>query len=108
MVIDAAIALLAYLDDILDVLSCIEPHYGEPMDNLSHEIRDECMKLSSAIMVLLQWDNARRDMVGLLREHGVAVKVLLVAEEGRTPRGLPEYVEIVSGQSIREGTCLKL
>lgn len=99
---------LAYLDDILDVLSCIEPHPGEPMDQLALEITEERLKLSSAIVVLLCWNEARRQLVESLMEAGVAVKVVLVTDKGRKVKGLPDSVEIVSDEDIREGKCLSL
>ena len=47
----------------------------------------EAEKLSAVILVMMDWDPARADLVAKLKAHGVAVRVLLL-RAGLEPREL--------------------
>ena len=47
---------LAYLEDILDVLSCLATTTTDPFPDLANVIENEKLTMSSAIVVLLDWD----------------------------------------------------
>ena len=99
---------LAYLDDILDVLSCVDTHPDEPMRQLTREIEAEKATLSSAVLILVVWNEARRRLVQSLIESGVAVKTILVASRGVTYKDLPQEVIVLSDDDVRAGRCVKL
>ncbi|MFH0911595.1 MAG: DUF58 domain-containing protein [Planctomycetota bacterium] len=76
---------LAYLDDILDVLACIEACTDDPFDRLAPLIAEKLGQISIVIFVLLDWDEPRERFVRSIRDLGVEVKVLVVHE------GAPTY-----------------
>jgi uncharacterized protein (DUF58 family) len=75
---------LAYLDNILDVLACLEPCRENPFATLGPAIAEEIERISTAVVVLLDWDETRERFVRDLRDCGVAVKLVIVREEAPT------------------------
>ncbi len=69
---------LAYLDSILDILACIESCPTSPFHTLGPAIQEELGQISTAVVVLLDWDEERARFVETLRQCGVAERVLVV------------------------------
>lgn len=81
---------LAYLDEILDILACVEGNPQEPFRTLEPEIIGEVGKLTVLICILLDWDEVRKQFVEEMTMHGIAVKVLIVRDSRctqQTPSG---------------------
>jgi uncharacterized protein (DUF58 family) len=81
---------LAYLENILDVLACIERCPESPFAKLAPALQQELAQISTAVAVFLDWDEERARFVRSLEEHGVAVKVVIVRSKECTldPRGV--------------------
>jgi uncharacterized protein (DUF58 family) len=71
---------LAYLDDILDVLACVEPTRKDPFETLGPAIQEELFQISTAVVLFMDWDHGRERFVRLLQDHGVAAKVIVVRD----------------------------
>ena len=71
---------LVYLDEILDILACVESTAQEPFATLAPEISQALGKITLIICVFLDWTPARKSFIDLLSLHGVAVKILLVRD----------------------------
>ncbi|MGE0706528.1 MAG: DUF58 domain-containing protein [Planctomycetota bacterium] len=71
---------LAFLDDVLDVLACIEHCPRDPFPDLSPAVGEALAQISTAVVVFLDWDESRRDFARLLAESGVEVMVLVVKD----------------------------
>jgi uncharacterized protein (DUF58 family) len=71
---------LAFLDNILDVLACIEECRTDPFPLLGPAVIEEIAQISTAIMVFLDWDESRLRFVRQVQEHGVESKVIVVRE----------------------------
>ncbi len=71
---------LAYLDNILDVLACIEECQTSPFQTLTSAIQEATAQISTAVFVLLDWDEEREQFVRAIRDCGVAVKVAVVRQ----------------------------
>lgn len=69
---------LAFLDDVLDVLACVEPCPADPFPTLGPAVLEAIGQLSTAVLVLLDWDASRRELARRLAEHGVATRVVVV------------------------------
>ncbi len=74
---------LAYLDQILDILACVGESTDEPFTVIEPQIAELLERLSTVICVFVEWNEARRNFVQTLAEHGVAVKVILMTEDHR-------------------------
>ena len=68
---------LAYLDQILEILACVESSAEETFAVIGPKIAELLSQLSSVICVLLDWDENRRAFVHQLHRQGVGVKVIV-------------------------------
>lgn len=76
---------LGYLDDILDLLACIEPCEAEsPFQRLGPALGEAVRQISTAVLVLLDWDEERLAFARFLEEHGAATRVFLVRDGAPT------------------------
>jgi uncharacterized protein (DUF58 family) len=71
---------VATLKTLLDILAEIEPDPNPSLQELKEEVFEEISGLGNAIVILLGYDQERRDFVAKLRDRGVAVKLLLIGE----------------------------
>jgi uncharacterized protein (DUF58 family) len=69
---------LAYLDNILDVLACIEPCYDPPFATIGPHLMDRLAGLTTVVAVLQDWDPVRAAFLRRLRASGVAVRGIIV------------------------------
>jgi uncharacterized protein (DUF58 family) len=72
---------LAYLDQILDILACVNENPNEPFDVIEPQIAELLARLSTVICVFLDWNTTRREFAIRLHHHGVAVKVIICRDE---------------------------
>ncbi len=71
---------LAYLDNILDILACIEACPTDPLEKITPKFRDELGQISTVVLLLLQWDEARRKLVQQVLDAGAMVKLIVVSD----------------------------
>ena len=81
---------LAYLDEILDLLACVDTSDREAFDDLELELMEHLGQIAMVVCLFLDWDTTRRDFVERLREQGSGVKVIIVRD---TPCTLPPIAE---------------
>jgi uncharacterized protein (DUF58 family) len=83
---------LARMDNILEILACIEP--GDTLDVAALEaaLLPEASRLSGVILLAMDWEPRRQALVRELEQRGVAVRVVSIRPD-RPPVGLrPEQV----------------
>jgi hypothetical protein len=71
---------LAYLDQILDILACVESSETEPFDVIEPELLENLSRITTVICVMLDWDETRRAFVHRLARQGVAIKAIVVRD----------------------------
>jgi uncharacterized protein (DUF58 family) len=77
---------LGYLDNVLDVLACLEPSPAPPFESIGPALFERLERLTTVVAVMLEWDEAREAFLRRVRAMGVAVRILLVHEgETRKP-----------------------
>jgi len=76
---------LGSLDNVLDVLACLEPSAAAPFETVGPALFERLERLTTVVAVMLEWDEAREAFLRRVRAMGVAVRVLLV-HEGETRR----------------------
>ena len=71
---------LAYREQILDLLACVEPSPEEPLSQIAPKLIEELNRMTTVICILLDWDEPRQQFVEDLRSQGVGVKVIWVSD----------------------------
>ena len=76
------------LEHMLEVLAGVGPSAPADFANLARAVLAQRAGLTSCIVVLLEWDEARRNFVDALRRTGIELRVLLVSESADPPPGV--------------------
>lgn len=71
---------LAYLDQILDILACVEAKKEEPFQTIEPALMEHLAKITTVICIFLDWNTARQNFVHRLIGQGAGVKVILVRD----------------------------
>lgn len=71
----------AHFDNVLEILACVEPCRVDPFEAITPAIEEELGSVSTAVCILLDWDESRRQLVRTIQDAGCDVKVVLVSEK---------------------------
>lgn len=69
---------LGHLDNVLDVLACLEPCHEPPFEVLAPRLAERLVRLTTVIAVVLDWDDRRESFLRQIRSLGVAVRTFVV------------------------------
>jgi len=69
---------LAYLQNVLDVLACLEPCHEPPFDEVGPHLHENLAQLTTVVAVVLDWDEQRESFLRGLRARGAAVRTFIV------------------------------
>jgi uncharacterized protein (DUF58 family) len=99
---------LAHLDNILDILACIDACVTDPFATLGPALREEIKNISTAVIILLDWSEEKEEFVRFVQSFGVMPKVLVVRDTPPTlePGGVRyggEEVKIFAPAEIQRG-----
>lgn len=85
---------LAYLDQILDILACVDVCREEPFETLEPEILENMSKITTIICVFLDWNEARQIFVQKLAQAGAGIKVIIARDTDCTldPAGASDLI----------------
>lgn len=77
---------LAYLENILDVLACLEPCAQPPFHGIGPHLFEKLAQITTVVAILLDWDEPREDFLRRVKSLGTSVRALVVHEgETRKP-----------------------
>lgn len=76
---------LAYLENILDVLACLEPCHEPPFATVGPPLFDKLSRITTLVAVVQDWDEAREGFLRNVKALGTAVRTIVV-KEGETAR----------------------
>lgn len=71
---------LAYLENILDVLACLEPCYQSPFEAVGPHLFDKLAQITTVVAVLQDWDATREAFLRKVKSLGTAVRAIVVHE----------------------------
>lgn len=74
---------LASLDQMLDILACVDSSPRSPWEQLSPIVAENLERITSVVCIFLDWDETRREFATELLKEGAAVKCVVV-RHGRT------------------------
>ena len=75
---------LAYLENILDVLACLEPCFAPPFETVAPTLFDELAQITTVVAVLQDWDAPREAFLKRVKALGTDVRMLVVRERATT------------------------
>jgi uncharacterized protein (DUF58 family) len=100
---------LASLDQILDIMACLDVCREKPYRDLEPVLMEELSRISTVIALFLDVDEERQEFLGRIREMGIDTRVFVV-NSGGGPAGAaslpPELfgpVKVLSAEEIEEG-----
>jgi uncharacterized protein (DUF58 family) len=70
----------AHFENILEILACVDACRQNPFNSIAPAIADELNNISTAICVLLDWDETRRRLAQSVIEAGCRLKVVVVRD----------------------------
>lgn len=95
---------LAYLENVLDVLACLEPSRAPPFETVAPSVFEELAQLTTVVIVLLDWDPRRAAFLQRIRALGTEVRAIVV-RRGPTTTPLSgdagEEVEVMSPDDVK-------
>lgn len=71
---------LAYLENILDVLACLDPCREPAFATIGPHLFEKLAQITTVVAVLQDWDEERRDFLRRVRVQGAAVRTVIVRE----------------------------
>jgi uncharacterized protein (DUF58 family) len=75
---------VGHAEQMLETLACARPCRDQRFADLQELVLRHCERVSGCILVLLEWDDRRRQLVGALRARGVPVWALVIVAPGET------------------------
>ena len=96
---------LAHLDNVLDVLACLEPSFEEPFERVAPVLTEHLSTITTVVFIMLDWDEARERMVKVVGDHGPAVKTILVRNTSATldPASAEQPIVILTPEQVAQG-----
>src|SRR6185369_15472887 len=76
---------LAYLENILDVLACLEPCRDTPFSTIGPALFDKLAQITTVVAVLQDWDDHRERFLHQVKALGTSVRAILV-RDGETTK----------------------
>ena len=74
---------LAYLENILDVLACLEPCHQPPFEAVGPALFEKLSQITSVVAILQDWDERRQNFLRNVRAFGSELRVVVV-KDGKT------------------------
>jgi uncharacterized protein (DUF58 family) len=83
---------LGYLENVLDVLACLEPCHDFPFEKISPPLFERLQRITTVVAVLQDWDEPREEFLRRVKSLGTAVRALVV-REGRPTKDWASVAE---------------
>ena len=87
---------IAHLDNVLEILSCVEACRTNPFETLAPALAEEIGSISTIVCVFLDWDTPRRNLVRMAGDVGCAARVVVVRGGATTEAIAPDEQDIIT------------
>ncbi len=96
---------LAYLQNIMDILSCLEPthHDDKSFQEMESALHEELEGISTTILLFTDWDERRARMTEELQQRGTAICGFLISDNEETAHKLPENIRWLRPELVEAG-----
>jgi len=92
-----------HAQQLLEVLAAVSPYDEGGFRTLADSVLANCAGLSSAILVMLTWDDERRDLVARLQASGVEVLALVVSDAPEMLDERASWLTVLQPGKIEQG-----
>jgi hypothetical protein len=92
-----------HAEHMLETLAGVAPSAPADFDKLAHAVLAQRAQLTSCILVLVAWDEARRALAERLAASGIEVRAILVCEPRDAPQGAPAWLLVAHPGAIEAG-----
>jgi uncharacterized protein (DUF58 family) len=92
-----------HAEQMLEALAGVRASEAAGFERLERAVLAQCTQLSSCILVLVAWDDARRGLAERLAASGVEVRAILVCVQADAPRDAPAWLLVVHPGEIESG-----
>ena len=92
---------LAHFDNVLEILASVAPCDKDPFSKVTPAVADELTSITTAICVLLDWDDSREELARTIVEAGCQLKLIIVRDtptSSQLPGDLGEVVVLTPSQ----------
>jgi hypothetical protein len=86
---------------LIEILAGVRAAAGRPFKSLRDAVVERRGALSGCILILLEWDEARRELARTLLRSGLPLQVLVVS--GKPIDGAPAWLKVLAPGKIQEG-----
>ena len=100
---------LAGVDNILEILACVETAKNSKFSDLSTLILKHAYETSGLLIIYLDWDEKRKDLVKQIRSKGIPLMVFVISESGEIAKSMndpmmdiPEYLRVFKAGEIEQ------
>jgi len=92
-----------HAENMLETLAGVGASAPEGFGRLARAVLAQCGQLTSCVLVLAAWDDARRGLAERLAASGVEVRAILVCAREDAPREVPAWLLVVHPGAIEAG-----
>jgi uncharacterized protein (DUF58 family) len=92
-----------HAENMLETLAGVGPSEPEGFGRLARAVLAQCGQLTSCVLVLAAWDDARRGLAERLAASGIEVRAILVCAREDAPREVPAWLLAVHPGAIEAG-----
>jgi uncharacterized protein (DUF58 family) len=93
----------ASAEHLLEVLAGLAPSGAKQFSEIAKVVRSRGSRMSSAILLFVQWDAERRELAQSLMASGVEVRSMLVCKPDERPEAVPAWVAVLHPGEMQAG-----
>ena len=84
----------AHFDNVLEILSCVDPCPTDPFDKIGPAVFEELSNVSTAVCIFLDWDAQREKVARTVLDSGSSLKTIIIHDgETTLPYNSAEFGE---------------
>ena len=92
-----------HAEQMLEALAGVGPSAPAAFESLARAVLAARAQLASCVLVLVEWDAARRRLAESLAASGIEVRCILACAPERAPRGAPGWLVVVHPGAVEAG-----
>ncbi|MBX3438104.1 MAG: DUF58 domain-containing protein [Planctomycetaceae bacterium] len=94
----------ASFDSVLEILASVDASRSDPFEQVSPVVAEEMLRISTAICILLDWDDSRRQLAEHIVSAGCALQVIVVRDDPTTlPFRVDGDLRLVTASQVNHG-----